>query len=190
MGGQIVDAEARTPQELTGRPAHRRDRHGVRLQIAYWDRSTTWVHPHLIGQRCRPIRWPGTAEPDRPGEHWQRNLDGYGVPQSKERGYPARWGCVENPFPQGTRQAASHTASASLSKDRSTVELVFATQKHLMCLFIRTIGIKCQGKDRPRQHRIQLQALPVLGNPREHCMRHAGDALMAAQRPFRRKGKQ
>lgn len=64
-----------------------------------------------------------------------------------------------------------HTnSSASHGGDASDAEIVFATQKHRMGLFIRTIGIKRARANRPRQHRIQFQALHLLGEPTEHRM--------------------
>ena len=65
-------------------------------------------------------------------------------------------------------------ANAACSKVSSVVEHVFATQKHRMGLFIRTIGMEMgENKDQPRQYRVQLQMLPLLGMSAELGMMHA-----------------
>jgi IS5 family transposase len=61
-------------------------------------------------------------------------------------------------------------ANAARSKVRSAVEHVFATQNTAWACSSARLASSGPGKDRSRQHRVQLQTLHLLGNSSKHRM--------------------
>src|SRR5207302_7006252 len=118
---------------------------GIRLQEPCLDRSSSWPDPPMDGDRCGSLRWRAPSrcagQENTASEVWADTA--YRSAKNEEmlakRGFVSRLHRKKpkgRPLPERIR-----IANARKSKVRSAVEHVFAHQKGLMGLIIRTIGL-------------------------------------------------